>query len=86
MIDKNKKDYQEAKKQNERKIKLQKELEKTFEEIAKESRNEFLKLVDDYTLELLLDYHSSLKEKHKNYNNAYSLLLDEHKFRAKFGK
>lgn len=33
MIDKNKKDYEEAKKQNESKLKLQKELEKTFEDI-----------------------------------------------------
>ena len=74
---------EEAYQQNLAKLRLELELNQALEEIRMESRNEFLKLIDDYTLEMLMDYHSGMKEQSKSYDNAYSLLIGEWKFRSK---
>lgn len=45
-------------------------------------RNKFLELIDDYTLELLLDYHSGCQSKGENYLKAFNILKKEYKFRS----
>lgn len=42
---------------------------------------EFLKLLDDYTLEMLMDYHLGIKDKDTNAEIAYGMLINEYKFR-----
>ena len=76
------KEMEEAYQQNLSKLRLELEMNQALEEIRKDSRNEFLKLIDDYTLELLLDYHLGCQSKGENYLKASNILKDEYKFRS----